>query len=440
MASSDVRVAAVRVLQQLSGGGSLTQLLPPAQDQVAPADRALLQALCYGAVRWSGQLSGIVDALLPKPLKKKDQDVYRLLQLGVFQLLHTRVAPHAAVDKTVAATRPLGKPWAKGLVNGVLRNFLRSRDSLLTELSEPAVLSHPLWLIAALKKDWPAHWQQIIDENNKQAPMTLRVNLRLITREDYISRLEQAGMQAIPVTGSNSAITLNKAVQVTQLPGFSDGLVSVQDAAAQLAAPLLGTEPGRRLLDACAAPGGKTAHACECVDWQHVVALDADADRIQRVHETVQRLHIQQSVQIVCADASAVGEWWDEQLFDAILLDAPCSGTGVIRRHPDIKWSRRATDIDALVQTQQAMLDALWSTLMPAGRMLYATCSILKRENESQITHFLQRHANARVVPIDLPAGNECVNGGVQILPGDNQMDGFYFALLEKYRESSSNE
>jgi len=414
-----------------NGGGSLTRLIPDAQQQLPDNERALLQVFCFGMSRWSGQLSGIVDALLSKPLKQKDRDVYLLMQLGVFQLLHTRVAPHAAVDKTVAAVNQLGKPWAKGLVNAVLRNFQRQHDTLLSNLDETEKTSHPLWLLNHFKNDWPELWESIVEQGNQQAPMTLRVNQRMFSAEQYLQKLESMSIRGSRIPGIEQAIILDVPVSVQGLPGFDEGAVSVQDGAAQLAASVLGHGRNARLLDACAAPGGKTAHALEYGDWQQVVAIDQEQTRLNRVDETLQRLNLSQRCRSICADAADTQSWWDGQLFDSVLLDAPCSGTGVIRRHPDIKILRRAGDIKQLVKTQRELLSALWQVLKPGGRLLYATCSILKSENEEQIQWFSQQQ-DVVLVDMELQVGLSCDGGGIQILPGDKSLDGFFYALLEK--------
>lgn len=433
MSGQDVRVAAVKVMQQLhTGGGSLTRLLPAAQSKVADSDRALLQALCFGMARWSQRLGGLVDSLLDKPLKRKDQDIYLLMQLGIYQLAYTRIAPHAAVDTTVAAVKKLGKPWAKGLVNAVLRNYQRKESALESGLNEASTLAHPDWLLDHFKRDWPDDWERIVDQNNQQAAMTLRVNQRHHSAEQYLALLSRYELQATTVECVPSALVLELATSVHDLPGFAEGHVSVQDAAAQIAASLLGNGSGKRLLDACSAPGGKTAHALELGDWQQVVALDHDAERLQKVGETLDRLALSDRALLQSADAADLDSWWDKQAFDSILLDAPCSGTGVIRRHPDIKLLRRSSDIDELVKTQQALMHALWSTLKPGGHMLYATCSILKAENEQQLAWFTQQHSDAKQIPLSLGAGRVCDSGCVQILPGEQGMDGFFYALLEK--------
>jgi len=429
----DVRAATVHVMLDMqSGGGSLTRLLPVAQQQVTDSEKALLQAFCFGMSRWSGRLSALVDALLSKPLKRKDNDIYLLMQLGVFQLAYTRIAPHAAVDTTVAAVKHFKKPWAKGLVNAVLRNYQRRADALTELLDEPASFSHPPWLLLRLKKDWPQQWQNIVEQANQQAPMTLRVNQLKLSTSHYLEQLNAAGITAATVDGLSTALTLENAVSVQSLPGFDDGHVSVQDAAAQIAAYVLGTGKAKRLLDACSAPGGKTAHALEYGLWRQVIALDQDADRLSRVHDTLQRLQLEGRHELHCADAANTQSWWNGVPFDSILLDAPCSGTGVIRRHPDIKLLRRENDIEKLIAAQRALLTALWQTLAAGGTLLYSTCSILKDENEEQINWFLSEHADASESAIELSFGTSRSIGSVQILPGEHGMDGFFYALLVK--------
>ncbi|ASJ71465.1 16S rRNA (cytosine(967)-C(5))-methyltransferase RsmB [Granulosicoccus antarcticus] len=419
-----LRLACVQLMQQLqTGGGSLTRLLPTAQARVVEREQAQLQAWSYGFARFSGELAGIVDQLLDKPLKKKDLDVYLLLQLGIFQLRHTPTSAHAAVDETVKVSKHLKKPWARGLVNAVLRNYQRRAEELESALLESQRLSHPDWLLKRLQEDWPDQWRHICEQNNQQAPMTLRVNSRRGSTEDYQQRLLAVECPAASVPEAQQALCLEKPASVQQLPGFDAGDVSVQDAAAQLAAGYLSrfSAPGGRLLDACSAPGGKTAHALELDHFSAVVALDQDALRLQRVADTLTRLGLAERAQLHAVDAGELEQWWDGEAFDAVLLDAPCSGTGVIRRHPDIKLLRRDSDIEVLVALQAQLLDQLWRTLKPGGFFLYATCSTLKAENEQQVEAFLARTDDA-VLLADTR----------QIFPGDNGMDGFFYAPIGK--------
>lgn len=431
-AHKDVRFAAVALIQQLEeGGGSLTRLMPGAQQQVAVADRALLQALCYGYARWRDQLDGLLEPLLKKPPKNKDQDLVILMQLGILQLAHMRIADHAAVDTTVKVTSKLGKPWAKGLVNGVLRTYIREQEKLTAGLSQSDELSHPMWLLDLMKADWPEQWQSIVKEANTQAPMTLRVNSHYASVANYQAQLSEQDMASSVSEYAVQALMLEQAVAVERLPGFTAGGVSVQDAAAQLAAPILAQRTNGRLLDACAAPGGKTLHALELDHWQHIVALDKHKERLDRVQENIDRLKLGSTAELVVADANEPSQWWDGSAFDAILLDAPCSGTGVIRRHPDIKLLRRQSDIAALVEQQRNLLAALWPLLKPGGFLLYATCSILKAENEQQIAEFVAQK-NGSVHQTLNESWGQLREYGRQILPGQHGMDGFYYALLEK--------
>ena len=424
-----MRVAAVRLIERmLDGGGSLTRLIPEAQATLPPAERSLLQAYAFGLARWSGQLSAVLATLLERPLKSRDRDVELLLCLGLFQLLHTRTPPHAAVDATVEAARALDKPWARGLVNGVLRTALRRGDALLEPLEEDARLSHPLWLLDRLREDWPERWRELAEAGNRQAPMTLRVNLARGGVSDCREALAAEGLAAVPLepappARAPAALVLERPVAVATLPGFEAGRLSVQDGAAQLAVEFLieATRAGGRLLDACAAPGGKAAQALESGHFGALVALDKDAERLERVRETLARLGLDEdAVTLAARDATDTAAWWDGEPFDAVLLDAPCTGTGVIRRHPDIKLLRRESDVVALVAEQGRLLDALWSTLRPGGAMLYATCSVLRAEGETQMAAFLSRQPDATL------------RLERRVLTGESGMDGFYHALLER--------
>ena len=411
------------MLQMQRHGGSLTRLLPDAQTRVAPTEQAQLQAWSFGWSRWSHELAALLDPLLDKPFKTKDLDVYLLLQLGVFQLRHTPTAAHAAVDETVKVVKRLKKPWARGLVNAVLRNYQRQIETLEQTLPDSALYSHPQWLLSRFRTDWPEQWEAICTANNVQAPMCLRVNRRHGSVGNYQKRLSDAGIISTTLSQAPDALVLQSPLPVNSLPGFEQGDVSVQDAAAQLAGVWLTRHAcaGGRLLDACAAPGGKTAHAAETGQFAHITAIDHDEQRLSSVSGTLQRVGLSDAVTLVHADASSIDKWWDATAFDAVLLDAPCSGTGVIRRHPDIKLLRRETDIANLVETQRRLLDALWNTLDVNGILLYATCSILKEENEQQVEAFLERTGNARL--LEAPR---------QIFPGEQSMDGFFYAAIHK--------
>jgi 16S rRNA (cytosine967-C5)-methyltransferase len=358
-------------------------------------------------------------------------DIHCLLLLGLYQIVHIQTAAHAAVSETVSVTRQLKKNWAKSLVNAVLRNFLREQTGLLAECgnNERFNSAHPEWLLNAIRQAWPNDWHSIVEANNQQAPMWLRVNLQKTSAQNYLTQLQDAGINA-SIQGDDAAILLGQATDVTRLPGFAEGYVSVQDGAAQLAARIIDLQPGQRVLDACAAPGGKMAHMLEIQPaLALMLALDKDADRLNRVDENLQRLGLTASV--LTADAGSPNDWWDGQQFDRILLDSPCSGTGVIRRHPDIKALRKPADIQATSNLQANLLAALWPLLKAGGKLLYATCSILPQENSLQIERFLQAQHDASLLP-NWPGVGRDTSPGLQILPGESSMDGFYYACLQK--------
>jgi len=424
------RATAARILSQVTRDGrSLSRTI----EDIPPAlgdDRALIQEMCYGVLREYHRLSAIVSCLLKKPLKEKDADVQALLLLGLYQLMCMRVPDHAAVSETVAATAILKKTWARGMVNGVLRNFQRQQKSLVAQAdtTEKSLWSHPQWLIDALRAAWPADWQTVLTANNQRPPMCLRINTAKVDVNDYFLLLEKNGIAACRSKLTAGAIRLEHPQDVTTLPGFADGWLSVQDEAAQQAAVLMALEPGQRVLDVCAAPGGKTAHMLELAEVE-MVAVDVDAARLQRVEDNLQRLG--KTARCIVGDASMPKEWWDGQPFDRILLDAPCSATGVIRRHPDIKLLRRESDIKKLTALQAQILDTIWPLLKSGGMLVYATCSILPEENARQIAAFADRQQDAQIRIINVPWGVP-VTVGQQVLTGNNGMDGFYYACLEK--------
>jgi 16S rRNA (cytosine967-C5)-methyltransferase len=427
------RAAAARIVQQvIYGGDSLTEVLQqPVATSLPATEQPLLRDLCFGCLRWHERLSAILAQLLGKPLKAADKDVECLLRVGLYQLVYQRTPDHAAVNETVKSVKKLRKAWAEKLVNGVLRRFLRERDALLAQADrqENARYAFPAWLLTRIRTAWPDDWETILQASNTHAAMTLRVNQRQYSAAAYQTLLENNGIAATTVPYVSSALNLHKATGVELLPEFAEGAVSVQDAAAQLAAFLLDCQPGMRVLDACAAPGGKTSHLLERTADLNVLALDSSANRLQRVTENLQRLQLH--AQVVAADAGDLNAWWDGQPFERILLDAPCSATGVIRRHPDIKVLRRDSDIAALQQEQARLLRALWQTLQPGGQLLYATCSILPEENSQQVAAFLAQQHDAVHQPI-LDGWGRALPIGRQILPGDAGMDGFYYALLTK--------
>lgn len=427
------RLAAARALTAvLAGKASLGSSLPPQLDKVAARDRGLAQDLAFGAARWQPRLGLLIDKLLEKPLKAGDRDVEALLLIGLYQLFYTRIPAHAAIGETVGCAASLKKPWAKGLLNAVLRSAQSDGAELLEQLAKDPVTgtAHPRWLQKALKAAWPEHWEAICAANNAHPPLILRTNQRLTSRDAYLQRLLDVDIPAEACRFSAEGVRLLEAHDVLSLPGFAEGLVSVQDEAAQLAADLLQLAPGQRVLDACCAPGGKTCHLLEREsDLAAVVALDLEEKRLQRVRDNLQRLQL--DAQLIAADARATEAWWDGRPFQRILLDAPCSATGVIRRHPDIKITRQPADILALAQLQSELLDALWPTLEVGGILLYATCSVLPEENSANIASFLQRTADARELKITGAFGLEQTHGR-QLLPQLDSHDGFYYARLQK--------
>ncbi|WP_110708324.1 16S rRNA (cytosine(967)-C(5))-methyltransferase RsmB [Salinicola sp. CR57] len=440
MNPGDTRAFAARLLVPvLDGKGSLSSLdADLAASVIKERDRGFVKALCYGVCRAHPRLDALSGQLLRQPMKQRDTDIQALLLIGLYQLLHMRVPPHAAVSETAGAARALGKAWATKVLNGCLRRFQRESVALQAKVDKdaPVALWHPAWLLLEFRDAWPDDWRAICAANNDAGPMTLRVNRRRVTREAYLKRLETAGLDALPCEFAADGVRLTTACDVSQLPGFADGDVSVQDESAQLCAdllaPALAGDTTRRVLDACSAPGGKSAHLLERFDTE-LTALDIDPTRLKRVSSTLQRLGLEARLHAADAGrAEADSDWWDGQPFDAILLDAPCSGTGVIRRHPDIKLTRRHSDIAELAALQSRLLDTLWSKLAPGGVLLYATCSVLPAENEAQIDAFLARTPEANAdMPRELDWGRPSGHGQ-QLLPTPAGHDGFFYARLRK--------
>jgi 16S rRNA (cytosine967-C5)-methyltransferase len=424
-AGAEVRAAAARLVARVIVDRVPADEALEANAPLVPRDRPLLAALVLGALRWHHRLEWQAGRLLTRPLQPRQAEIAALLRVGLLQLQELRVPAHAAVSATVDAAALLGQRSAAGLVNAVLRRFQREREQLARDLERfpEAHFSHPLWLIDALRADWPDDWSRILTANNAGAPMWLRVNLRRTTSAAYLEALAGIGVAAAPAEGVPSAVRLAAPLPVDELPGFAAGEVSVQDLSAQRAAVLLDLKPGQRVLDACAAPGGKTGHILEaCAELEEVWAVDRDAARLGKVADNLERLEY--SARLVVGDAAAPGDWWDGRPFDRILLDAPCSAVGVIRRHPDIKVLRRPEDVDRVVRLQAGLLRALWPLLAPGGRLVYATCTVLKRENDEQIGSF------RREEPM-IEAAQETPDYR-QILPGEADGDGFYYAWLRK--------
>lgn len=402
------------------------EALAAAPASVAQRDASLLAALVFGALRWHHRLERQCAQLLSRPLKAGQLELAALLRIGLLQLQHLRVPEHAAVSATVDAAAAIGHRDAAPLVNAVLRRFQRERAALeaALEADVEARFSHPAWLRAELERDWPTDWRRICDANNAPAPMWLRVNARKCGRDDYLAKLLAAGLAARASPEVATAVALEEPQPVDALPGFAAGEVSVQDIAAQRAATFLDLAPGQRVLDACAAPGGKTGHILEaCPGLEEVWALDRDGARLARVRDNLARLEL--AATVIAGDATRPDQWWDGRPFDRILLDAPCSAVGVIRRHPDIKVLRRSEDVARAVQLQAALLDALWPLLRPGGRLVYATCSVLRRENDAQVDRFSS--SAGAIGPRGTEAPSRC-----QTLPGDAEGDGFYYACLLK--------
>jgi 16S rRNA (cytosine967-C5)-methyltransferase len=424
------RATAARVIAEvIQKKHSLNGVLAAALTSLPDNDRSLCQQLCYGVIRWQPQLEAISQSLLTKSLRAKDADIAALLLCGIYQLRDMRVPSHAAISETVNACKTLGKPWATGLLNASLRNYQRQHEEIEIEIlqQESAHYAHPDWLIQRFKQDWPEQWPAILEANNLQPPMMLRVNKQHGSRQDYLARMAQANIDASAIEFCSEGVLLDTPCDVFQLPGFADGDASVQDGAAQLVAELLDLKPNLRILDACAAPGGKTCHILEQFPDNHMVALDIDPRRLLQIKQNTDRLKL--NAELIASDAVDVDNWWDGKLFDRILIDAPCSGTGVIRRHPDIKLLRRPDDIAALAEQQLQLLNKLWPLLKLDGVLIYTTCSALKQENEEQVASFLQHHPQAKENAIS-PAPAERRSFGYQRLPGDNILDGFYYASL----------
>jgi 16S rRNA (cytosine967-C5)-methyltransferase len=428
------RTAAAQVIAQiLRQQGSLSSALPAMQPRVSESERALMQELCFGTLRWQPQLDVYLQQLLDKPLRGKDSDIQALLLMGLYQLLYTRIPDHAAIGETVEVTRALKKNWATKLVNGVLRRFQREKNDLDLKLHADTVFNtaHPLWLANRLRDAWPEQLDEIVRANNAHPPFTLRLNTRQYDRQNYLKDLSALSIEAHATAFSPSGITLTQAVDPRTLPLFEVGGLSVQDEAAQLSAGLLELVPGQRVLDACCAPGGKTGHILEREpQLEEVVALDADERRLVRVRENLARLNV--NATLLCGDASQPDSWWDGKLFDRILLDAPCSATGIIRRHPDIKQLRTAEDIQRLAALQGELLDGLWPLLKPDGVLLYATCSIMPEENRDVIAAFVARQPEAHCDELVAEWGIAQAFGR-QLLPNAEGHDGFYYARLRKY-------
>ncbi len=433
----NVRAIAAKILAAVvKDKRSLTELYRDALPaSLSARDRSLVKEYCYGSLRWHDRLQIIAAQLIYKPLKSRDQDVSELLLLGLYQLIYLQTPSYAAVSETVAATQLLKKPWAKGLINQALRKFLRDADSFQKKADAGSVgrYAHPQWLIKKLQSAWPDQWQDILAANNRVAPMFLRVNIQQTTVGALQQLLQKNHMETSFIPDLHQALRLIKPQPVHEIPGFEEGLFSVQDLASQYVVPLLNLSADQHVLDACAAPGGKTAHILETLpSLTKLVAIERDPIRLELIKENLNRLKIpENSLTLIQADAADTKAWWDGQQFDRILLDAPCSGTGVIRRHPDIKILRKNEDIPIYSQQQMNLLLNLWPLLKPGGLLLYTTCSVLPEENELLIQQFCSNHSDAQPIPISISHGVSQTIGR-QLLPQIEGHDGFYYALLQK--------
>ena len=426
-----LRAQAARLNATVVHGGRSLAALQNESDKFSERDQSLLRAMLAGSLRWHHRFEWQLSKLLARPLKRRDSELAALLRIGLTQLEALRIPDHAAVSATVDASSILGLSRARGLVNAVLRRYLRERDDLAKQgdKDDVARFSHPKWLIAALKSDWPDDYEKILEANNTLPPLWLRVNRTKVERDAYLRLLEQAGIAASVHEQCDDAVLIAEPCPIRELPGFGDGLFSVQDAAAQRVVELMQLAPGLRVLDACAAPGGKTAHMLErCPQLGEIIAVDRDRDRLDQVQDNLDRLGLE--ARIVVGDAIEPDGWFEGSLFDRVLIDAPCSATGVIRRHPDIKVLRRAADVAGLTAKQGHMLNAIWPLLKPGGLMVYVTCSVLRAENLDVIQAFVDRNADASLAPYGSARH-------YQLLPGATNTDGFYYACLSKGRGDS---
>ena len=423
---------AARAVARVIEGANLSDALAAVDDGSELRGRTLVQELAYGTLRHWGTLDALTRRLSRNPIP--DPLLRSLTAVALYQILHTRAPAFAVVDRAVEAAARLVRPAAKTLENALLRRFLRERDSMLAELQGDPVARHsyPKWWIERVRRDHPADWEAMLAAGNARPPLSLRVNRHVLSAPELIARFAEAGIEAAQV--GEAGIVVAKPRPVTELPGYADGAFAVQDLGAQLAAPLLGVADGMRVLDACAAPGGKTTHLLESADIE-LTALDADGARLDRVRENLRRLrHDQRRVRVVQGDANDPGPWWDGRPFDRILLDVPCTASGIVRRHPDIKWRRRASDVQAFAKAQSRLLEAAWPLLATGGRLLYATCSVFRAENDERIDEFCAGHADALRETINFPGG--VTHRGGQVLPSApgarHNHDGFFYALLRK--------
>ena len=432
-----LRVQAVLTVQSvIDEGVSLRKAIKQNDKKLpSPKDLGLYKEICFGTVRWYTQLEAIINHLLHKPLEKKNRDIHFLLSIGLYQIIHLKLPNHAAVNETVSASKLLNKPWASKLVNKILRTYLRKQDEInrCLENNDEALYAHPSWLLNKIKSDWPDHWQSIITENNRRPPYSLRINQQKTSAEGYAALLGKEKISARLNPDYPNAVIIQESLPTNNLPGFDHGLCSVQDLAGQKVVEFLNLDDNHAVLDACAAPGSKTCHILESTKAiKKLVAIDIDAERLLRIRQNMQRLTLPENIlKLVLEDATHTKQWWDGIEFDRILLDAPCSATGVIRRHPDIKWLKKEADIIAQQQLQLQLLKTLWPLLVKKGQLLYTTCSILHEENDSVISKFLSDHSDAKIIKLNFEPGHKSRHG-IQLLPTQGGSDGFYYSLIKK--------
>lgn len=431
-------IAAKCCYKVIDQGRSLGDELPFQQEKVSTKDKGLLQEMCYGVLRYLPELEHDVRGLMQKPLTGKQRVFHFLLLVGIYQIKFMRVPDHASVSETVAATGALKNRHMKALINAILRSYVRNNKKIdvITATTLPSAsvqYNHPSWFIKKVQHGYPEHWQKILNANQQKPPMWIRVNTQYNSIDHYQKLLETVEISVASVERLSNAIELTSPTDVSKLPGFEKGWVSIQDAAAQQSARLLNCQKDDVVLDCCAAPGGKTCHILEqAPDIASMTAIDIEENRLARVKENLTRLGLKANV--ITGDAANAKTWWQGEYFDRILLDVPCSATGVIRRHPDIKWLRKSSDIDTLVILQKQILKETWSLLKPGGTLLYATCSILPQENSEQVKDFIENNDDAKLVPFDCPKALKKEAVGWQILPGEKNMDGFYYAKLLKIK------
>lgn len=433
---NNVRLVAAHILQNLLlNQGSLTSQLNKQQEKVKSEHQALLKELCFGVARYYPKLNSFALYMLDKPFAEKDMDLYAIILTSLYQIEYMSTPAHAVVNEAVENTKTIKKPWAGKLINALLRRYLREADDIKQTLKDtPSVAdSHPKWLQKRFKKYWPNQYEQIIEANNARPPMCLRVNLSRVSRETEIKVLEKHQIKSLAGQYAKSALYLDKPINVGDLPDFFTGQLSVQDEAAQLSAEILAPIAGEKILDACAAPGGKTGHILESANNLELTAVELEAWRLEKIKDNLTRLAFTNATapKLICADTSQLDSWWDGQPFDKILLDAPCSATGVIRRNPDIKINRKPADIEQLTKIQAKLLKQVWQTLKPNGLLLYATCSLMPEENNQQIEHFCAQHSNAEEIKLTAEWGL-ALNYGRQLFPTMAGHDGFYYCLLKK--------